>query len=67
MISIYKKDDILKKERVSILKKSIKDFKLSNKRVIIRSDLNVPIKEGQIIDDTRIKKKHRNKRICFKK
>jgi len=41
---------------VSILKKSIRDFKLSNKRVIIRSDLNVPIKEGQIIDDTRIKK-----------
>jgi len=41
---------------VSILKKSIRDFKLNNKKVIIRSDLNVPIKDGKIIDDTRIKK-----------
>jgi len=37
--------------------KSIKDIKsLLNKRVILRADLNVPIKDGVIVDDFRIKK-----------
>ena len=35
--------------------KTIKDMELENKKVIIRCDFNVPIKEGKIIDDTRIK------------
>lgn len=35
--------------------KTIKDMELNNKKVIIRCDFNVPIKEGKIIDDTRIK------------
>ena len=34
--------------------KSIKDMDLSNKKVIIRCDLNVPIKNGVIEDDNRI-------------
>lgn len=34
--------------------KNIKDLNLENKKVIIRCDFNVPIKEGKIIDDTRI-------------
>ena len=34
--------------------KNIKDLELENKKVIIRCDFNVPIKEGKIIDDTRI-------------
>ena len=37
------------------MKKTIKDYDLNNKKVIIRCDLNVPIKEGIIGDDTRIK------------
>lgn len=34
---------------------SIKDINLANKRVFIRSDLNVPIKDGKIMSDIRIK------------
>ncbi|MDD2490372.1 MAG: phosphoglycerate kinase [Bacilli bacterium] len=37
------------------MKKTIVDYKLSGKRVIIRSDLNVPIENGVITDDNRIK------------
>lgn len=37
------------------MKKTIKDFNLKNKKVIIRCDLNVPMKDGIIEDDTRIK------------
>ena len=36
------------------MKKTIKDYEYNNKKVIIRCDLNVPIKDGIITDDTRI-------------
>ncbi|MDO4963637.1 MAG: phosphoglycerate kinase [bacterium] len=36
------------------MKKSIKDFDLNNKKVIIRVDFNVPIKDNKILDDNRI-------------
>ena len=36
------------------MKKTIKDFELDGKRVIIRCDFNVPIENGVITDDTRI-------------
>lgn len=37
------------------MKKTIRDYDLNNKKVIIRVDFNVPIKEGVITDDNRIK------------
>lgn len=38
---------------MSVIKMS--DLDLSGKRVLIREDLNVPIKDGQVTDDTRIR------------
>lgn len=37
------------------MKKTIRDYQYEGKKVIIRCDLNVPIKNGEITDDTRIK------------
>ena len=34
--------------------KTIKDLNIDGKKVIIRCDFNVPIKDGKIIDDNRI-------------
>lgn len=37
------------------MKKTIRDFELGDKKVLIRCDLNVPIENGIILDDNRIK------------
>ena len=46
--------------------KTIEDYKLKGKRVIIRCDFNVPIENGEIKDNTRIRKSLRTIRYARK-
>lgn len=48
------------------MKKTIRDFELNSKRVIIRCDLNVPMKDNVVLDDTRIKSSVRTIKYAIK-
>lgn len=45
---------------------TIKDLNITNKKVIIRCDFNVPIKDDKIVDDTRIKESLETIKYCLK-
>lgn len=47
--------------------KTLKDINIENKKVIIRCDFNVPIKDGKIIDDTRIVSSLDTIKYCLEK
>lgn len=45
--------------------KTVKDIDIKSKKVIIRCDFNVPIENGKIIDDTRIKESLKTINYCI--
>lgn len=47
--------------------KKITDLKLDGKKVLIRCDFNVPIKNGKIVDDNRIKESLKTINYCLDK
>ena len=49
------------------MKKTLRDFELDNKKVIIRVDFNVPIKDGEITDDNRIAESLKTINYCLDK
>ena len=45
--------------------KTLKDLNIDNKKVIIRCDLNVPIEDNKITDNTRIIKSLKTINYCY--
>lgn len=46
--------------------KNLTDYQLEGKKVIIRCDFNVPMKNGEILDDNRIKESLKTIKYCIK-
>lgn len=63
--SICENNKIISKQKMKNLK-TIKDLDIKNKRVIIRVDFNVPIKNGKITDNNRIVQSLETINYCLK-